>query len=169
MNIRGSILSLAGCCLLLVGCQREAAIPNDRFHLTVQSVIVDADVVVSVLKIRVPHGGRISVDADGGHSMVTVPPDSAEGVAKGGRVALSASRVTRQGDNFAYIQTLIRAESSKHSFAGGPSVHAVPVATKLETYFSISATDGDYMQDTPIEIGRLNGKPVMLVVGNPIK
>jgi hypothetical protein len=170
MNRKAFILLLAGCCLLFVGCQREAAIPNDRFHLTVQRVISDTDVVVSVLKIRVPHGARISVEADGGHNMVAVPPDGAEGTAKEGQVALSASRFTLQGDNFAYVQTLIRSESSKHSFASlGPNVYTIPAATKLETYFSISATDGDFMQDTPVEIARLNGKPVMLVVGTPTK
>jgi hypothetical protein len=156
--------------LLSLGCQREAAIPNDKFHLTVQRVIVDSDVVVSVLKIRVPHGARISIDIERGHSMVTVPPDAADGAAKEGQIALSASRITRQGDDFAYVQTLIRAESSKHSFASlGPNVYAIPAATKLEAYFSISATDGDYLQDTPIEIARLDGKPVMLVVGEPNK
>jgi hypothetical protein len=84
-------------------------------------------------------------------------------------VALSASRVTCQGDDFAYIQTLVRPENSNHGFAGGPAIHPVPEATKLEAYFSISATNGDYKLDTPVEIARLDGKPVMLVVGKPTK
>jgi hypothetical protein len=161
--------------VLLIGCGhdpaplKEAAMPSDSFHLTVQRVITDADVVVALLKIHVPHDAGISIDADGGHCGVSLLPDSPGAVVKDGQVALSASRVTRQGDDFAYIQTLIRPESSNHSFAGGPAIHPVPAATKLEAYFSISATDGDYKLDTPIEIARLDGKPVMLVVGKPLK
>jgi hypothetical protein len=168
MNIRASILLLAGCCLLSAGCQREGAVAGDSFRLTVERVITDSEVVVSILKIHVPHDASISVDGDGSHSMVVLP-DSPAGVARDGQVALSASRITRQGDDFAYIQTLVRPESSNHGFAGGPSIYPVRATTKLEAFFSISATDGDYKLDTPVEIARLNGKPVMLVVGKPTK
>ncbi len=101
--------------------------------------------------------------------MVALLPDSPGGAVKDGQVALSASRITRQGDDFAYIQTLIRPESFNHSFAGGPSIYPVRATTKLEAFFSISATNGDYKLDTPVEIGRLDGKPVILVVGKPTK
>jgi hypothetical protein len=168
MNIRASILLLAGCCLLSAGCHRERAVAEDSFRLTVERVITDSEVIVSILKIHVPHDASISVDGDGAHSTVTLP-DSPAGTARDGQVALSAARVTRQGDDFAYIQTLVRPESSNHGFAGGPSIYPVPTTTKLEAFFSISAADGDYKLNTPVEIARLNGKPVMLVVGKPTK
>jgi hypothetical protein len=168
MNKQAFILWLAGCCLLSTGCQRESAIADDRFHLTVERVITDSEIMVSILKIHVPQDASISIDGDGSHSMVTLP-NSPAGVARDGQVALSASRVIPQGDGFAYIQTLVRPESSGQGFAGGPAIHPVPAATKLEAYFSISATDGDYKLDTPVEIARLDGKPVMLVVGRPTK
>jgi hypothetical protein len=167
MNIRASILLLAGCCSFLAGCQRQAVVSNDSFRLTVQHVITDSDVVVSLLKIRVPHDASISINGDGFHSMVTLP-DSPAGAVRDGQIALSASRITRQGDNFAYIQTLIRLESP-NGFAGGPAVHPVPTATRLESYFAVSAADGDYKIDAPLEIARLDDKPVTLVVGKPTK
>jgi hypothetical protein len=168
MNIRAPLLLLAGCCLLSAGCHRESAVADDSFRMTVERVITDSELIVSMLRIHVPHDASISVDGYGSHSMVVLPAPPA-GVARDGQVALSASRVTRPGDGSAYIQTLIRPENSDHGFAGGPAIHPVPEATKLEAYFSISATNGDYKLDTPVEIARLDGKPVMLVVGQPTK
>jgi hypothetical protein len=118
MTIRASILLLAGSCILVTECQRESAVAGDSFHLTVERVITDKDVIVSILKIHTSHEASISVDGDGSHCMVVLPAPSA-GVARDGQVALSASRVARQGDDFAYIQTLIRAGNSTHGFAGG--------------------------------------------------
>jgi hypothetical protein len=168
MNIRASILLLIGCCLFSAGCGREGAVSGDSFRLTVEHIVTDSEVIVSILKIHVPHDASISVDSDGSHSMVVLP-NSPAGVARDGQVALSASRITRQGDNFAYIQTLVRPESPNHGFAGGPAIHPVLATTKLETFFSISAADGEYKLNTPVEIARLDGKPVMLVVGKPTK
>jgi hypothetical protein len=168
MNQRASIILLAGCCLFSAGCHRDAAIPGDSFHLTLQHVITDNDLMVSLLKIHDPQGANISVDGDGFHASVALP-DSPAGAVREGQVALSASRITRRGDAFAYIQTLVRAENSNQGFAGGPAVYPVPAATKLEAFFSVSATDGDYKLDTPVEIARINGKPVMLSVGKPTK
>ena len=173
MNIRASILLLAGCCLLSAGCQREAAIPSDSFRLTVERIITERDIVVSVLKIRVAHNASISVDSDHAHSMVLLA-DFPSDATRDGQVALTASRVTRQGDDYAYVQTLIGAKAgggsgSSPGFTGGPTVWSVPAATALGTYFAVSATAGDYKLDTPIEIARLDGKPVTLVVGKPTK
>ncbi len=167
MNLLTLPLLLTACCLLSTGCNRQVAIPQDGFHLTVERVITDNDLLVSVLKIRVSRDASISVDGDGFHTMVALT-DSPADKAREGKVALSASRITRLGDDTAYIQTLIRPEAP-HGFAGGPTIYLVPAATKLETYFSISATDGDYKLDIPIEIARLDNKPITMVVGKPTK
>jgi len=166
MTIRAFPLLLAGCCLLSAGCHHEAAIPSDSFRLTVDRVITDQNVVVSLLKIHVWHNASISVGSEHSHCIVNLA-NSPEDAARDGQVALSASRIiTRQGDDTAYIQTFIRTESSAGS-AGGPSINPVPAATTLDSFFSVSATSGDYKLDTPVEIGRLDGKPVTLVVGKP--
>ena len=168
MNIRASIL-LVGCSLLFIGCKREAAIPSDSFHLSVQSIITEGDLKVSLIKFHLPHSASISVDSAHSHSSVSMQdaPQGAVGQ-RDGQVILSASRVAHVGDAFANIQTLIRLESD-HGSAGSPSVSYVPAATNLDAYFSVSATSGDYKLDTPVEIGRLDGKPVTLLVGKPTK
>ena len=170
MNIQAFIMLLAGCCLLSAGCQREGATPSDCFHLTVQRVITESDVVVSLLKIHVRHNGYISLDGPDSHGMVALPDSQADAV-RDAQIALSASRVVRQGDDSAYIQTFsrVRVGGTDGGVSFGPAVRAVPAATKLETHFSSSVTDGDYKLDTPVEIARLDGKPVMLVVGKPTK
>ena len=160
---------LAGCCLLSAGCQREAAIPSDSYRLTVERVITERDIVVSLLNIHVPHNAGISVTSEHSHCWVSLA-NSPEDTARDGQVGLTASRITRQGDDFAYIQTLIGAKPSSGSgFTGGTAVNQIPVATTLDAYFSVTATSGDYKLDAPVEIARLNGKPVTLVVGKPTK
>jgi hypothetical protein len=166
MNIRAFLLLLAGCCLFSAGCHREAAAPSDTFRLTVERIITDQNVIVSLLKIHVLHNASVSVGSEHSHCIVNLA-NSPEDGARDGQVVLSASRIiTRQGDDSAYIQTLIRTESSA-GFAGGPSINPVPAATTLDSFFSVSATSGDYKLDTPVKIGRLDGKPMTLVVGKP--
>jgi hypothetical protein len=166
MNVRGSIfLLLAGCCLFSAGCRRQAAIPADSFHMTVESVISNNDIIVSVLKISVPRAATISVNCNEGNgsgfSAMSVLPIASGGLMRNGQVALSASRTARQGEKFASIQTSV--------FSDVITDYQVPVATKLGAYFAISAVDGDYTLDTPHEIGRLDGKPVMMMVGEAPK
>ena len=133
MKIRLSILLLAGCCFLC-GCQREASIPSDSFRLTVQEVVSDTDVRVSLLTIQLSRAASVSVDGDGFHSQVALP-NAPEGVVREGQVSLSAARVAPSQDKSAYIQTLIRPKSAS-GYAGGASLHPVPTDTTLASFFS---------------------------------
>ncbi len=162
MKIRFSILLLAGCCFLC-GCHHEASIPGDSFRLTVQDVISDADVRVSLLTIRLLHGASISIDRVG-----VVLPETRKGAAREAEVLLSATRVAPSQDKSAYIQTLIRARTGGGS-AGGASVHPVPTDTTLDSFFSISAAGGTYKLDEPVTVAQMQGKPVTLIVGRPTK
>ena len=169
MNIQASIL-LISCSLLFVGCKREAAVPSDSFHLSVQSIITVGDLKVSLIKYHLPHDASVYVDSEHSHgsvSMQDAPAPSKVGQ-RDGQVILSASRVAGVGAAFASIQTLIRLETD-HGSAGGPSVSYVPAATNLDAYFSVTATTGDYKLDSPVEIGRLDGKPVTLLVSQTKK
>ncbi len=169
MNLRAFLLLFVGCCLLSAGCQREAAIPADGFRLTVEHTITEHDIVVSLLKIHVPHNASISVAGEHSSCMVNLA-DSPGDAPRDGQVVLAASRIARQGDAFASILAHIAPKSGKGSnFTGGitTSSISVPVAKTLDAYFSVSATSGDYKLDTAVEIGRLDGKPVTLVVGRP--
>jgi hypothetical protein len=167
MKIRAPILLLAGCCLLFVGCKREATIPSDSFRLSVQSIITGGDLKVSRILVQTSHSASIYVDSEHSHSSVSMQdaPQGAVGQREG-QVILSASRVARVGDAFASVQTLICLETD-HGAAGGPDVSYVPAATNLDAYFSVTATAGDYKLDAPVKIADLDGKPVTLVVGKP--
>jgi hypothetical protein len=138
---------------------------DESFHLTVERVITNQNVVVSVLKIHVSHNAFVSVGSE---------PLSRIGVALAdspgnGQVALGASRIiTHQGDDTAYIQTFVSAESSGNS-AAAPRINRVPADTTLDSFFSVSAVSGDYKLDTPVEIGELGGKPMTLIVGKSSK
>ena len=167
MKNRASILLLVGCSLLSIGCKREAAIPSDSFRVSVQNIITGSDLKVSIVKFHIPHNASIYVDSEHSHSSVSMqdaPQDNA-GQSEG-QVVLTASRVARDGDEFASIQTLIRLESA-HGSAGGPGVSYVPVRTNLDTYFSVIAATGEYKLNTPVTIADLDGKPVTLMVGKP--
>jgi hypothetical protein len=166
MKSRLFILILSGCCFLF-GCQREASIPSDSFRLTVQEVVSDTDIKVSLLTFQLSRAASVSVDGEGSHSSVVLP-DAPDGVIREGQVLLSAARIAPSQDKFAYIQTLIRPRSAS-GYAGGPSVYPVPAETTLASFLSISATGGVYKLDTPVTIAQMQGKPVTLVVGKPTK
>jgi hypothetical protein len=148
---------------------RTASTPQqlagDSFHLTIERVVTNQNVVVSVLKIHVPHSAYVSVGSEPlsriGVALADSPGD--------GQIALGASRIiTHQGDDTAYIQTFVSAESSGNS-AAAPRINRVPAATTLDSFFSVSATSGDYKLDAPVEIGELDGKPMTLIVGKSSK
>jgi hypothetical protein len=166
MKFRLSISLLAGCCFLF-GCQRDASIPSDSFRLTVQEVVSDTDVRVSLLTVQLSRAGGVSVAGDGSHAYCVLP-DAPDGVVREGQVLLSAARVAPSQDKFAYIQTLIRTRAAS-GYAGGPSVYSVPADTTLASFFTISVTGGVYKLDIPVTIAQLQGKPVRLVVGKPTK
>ena len=166
MKIRLPTLLLAGCSFFF-GCQREASIPSDSFRLTVQEVISDTDIKVSLLTIQISRGASVSVDCDAFHSH-GVLPNAQDGMVRDGQVLLSAVRVAPSQDKFAYIQTLIRPRSAS-GYAGGTSLYPVPADTTLASFFPISATGGVYKLDTPVTIAQMQGKPVTLVIGKPTK
>lgn len=150
------------------GCQREASIPSDSFRLTVQEVVSESDVSVSLLTIRLSRRASISVDGDGFHSHVVLP-DAQEGVLRDGGVTVSVARVAPSQDKFAYVQALISPTAPDGARDSGTCVYPVPTDTKLASFFSISATDGVYKLDTPVTIAQMEGKPVTLVVDSPTK
>jgi len=169
MPIKPFIFSVAGSCLLLCGCPRQqvAGLPRDCFRLTVQEVISDSDIQVVVLSVQARRPASLSVDTASSHSHVALPqgPDNA---LREGRVMLSAARVVPAGDPNAYIQVLTRPEVAG-GFAGGPAVYTVTADTPLESFWSVSATDGVFRLDTPVTIAQLQGQSVTLAVGRPTK
>lgn len=171
MKIRVTLFSLGVACLAVAGCrQLPVAAPNNTFHLTVERVISNREILVSLVKIQVktkaPPDLYLSVTSlqNTASSLGVLMVGMSNGAERSASVAFSASRFTQPGDQNARVQLYEQAQSGGNS-AGGPSWWPVPSATELASYFSISASDGDYPLDTPLKIGVLDGKPVILTVG----
>ena len=152
---------------LVCGCSHEADVLSDSFQLTVCEIILDSDIKVSVLDIRVARDASISVDGESSHSHIVLA-DAPDGELREGDVFLSAARIAPDQDKQAYIQTLIRPRA-RGGHAGGVSVYPVSRDTTLAALLSISAKNGTYKLDSPITIAQLQDKPVTLVVGGPTK
>ena len=147
--------------LVLVGCQRAPSdIPSDGFRLTVQDIVTDTDMRVAQLVIVSSSVATITTDADLSHQSMLLP-ESASGR---GSVSLVASRVAPSGQPWAYFHTLIRVQTANGGLAGGPAFEALPIATELSGFFTVTAKSGDYSFDTPVEIATLRGKPVTLTL-----
>jgi hypothetical protein len=147
--------------LVLVDCRRPPSdVPTDGFRLTVQNMAADTDMQVARLAIVSSATATISIDSDGSHQSLSLR----ESPCRVG-VSLVASRVAPPGQSWAYMHTLIRAqtEDGGHS-ALGPAFEALPIDTQLSSFFTITAKSGDYSFDTPVEIAKLRGKPVTITL-----
>jgi hypothetical protein len=160
MNARRLLPLSAGALLALTGCNHASSdMPADGFRLTVQDIATDTDMRVAQLVIHSSAPATITTDADSSHPSVPIPA-SASGE---GSVSLVASRVAPYGQPWAYFHTLIRVQTID-GLAGGPTMEALPIATELSNYFTVTAKSGDYSFDTPIEIGTMRGKPVTITL-----
>ncbi|MCE9620051.1 MAG: hypothetical protein K8R92_09075 [Planctomycetes bacterium] len=165
------------CCALLTGAvtgcdlqpasPKQGALPANSFSLSVQKLVTGGDVEITQLTLRLPGNASISVDGEHFHSC-TFSQTPNDATPREGQVIVSGSRITPPGNDKAYIQTSFRPQSNGTS-AGGTVTYPVPPNQTLESYFPISAADGIYKLDTPIEIAKVDGKPVVLTVGNPTK
>ncbi len=168
LNLPRLLLASAISSLLFTGCKPAPKAPSSGFHLTLQKVANDDAMGSALLTIQTSGTGTLSVDQDGGHNSILLPEPKAGGVREAS-IALIASRIEPKGSDKSYIQILIRPQTGDGSFAGGPSLYTLPPGTLLKDQFTITAKDGDYPIDTPIEIARLRGKPVTVTVGKPTK
>ena len=58
-------------------------------------------------------------------------------------------------------------QSSAQTGLGSPTYYP-PKDTRLDVFCNLTAKDGVYPLDVPLEIGRVDGKPMMLTVGKPM-
>ncbi len=168
MNFSRFTLISVATAFVFLGCKRPAQAPSAGFRLTLQDVATGPHVRVALVTIHTANAGSISVDEDGGHNSAALPDTNLNGLREG-TVALIASRVAPPGNGDIYIQTLFRTQTLNGTYVGGPSTYPFPRATQLADEFTITAKNGDYPLNTPIEIARFGGKPVTLTVGKPTK
>jgi len=168
MNISRILLISVVTTFVFLGCNRPGQTPSAGFRLTLQDVAIDTNARAALLTIVTASAGSISVDEDGGHSSTVLPAPDSDG-SREGSVALIASRIAPPGDGDILIQTLIRVQTPNGNYAGGPSTYTLRRESQLADHFTITAKSGDYALNTPVEIARLGGKPVILTVGKPTK
>jgi hypothetical protein len=164
MNIKRFLTLSAIGVLALVGCNRAPNnVPTSGFHLGVEEISNDGDVRLTHLTIRSTAPAAISVDSEGSHHTVTLPAEAAGS----GTVTLMASRVAPSNQPWAYMQTLIRTKTANGGSGGATAFEALPQDTQLADFFIITAKNGDYVFDTPVEVATLRGKPVTLTLKRP--
>lgn len=167
-----NLLGLLGACavssLLVTGCKPASKAPSPGFRLTLQKVATDDAMQSALVTIQTSHAGTMSVAQDGGHNSILLPDPDAGG-SREASIALIASRLEPKAGDKTYLQILIRPQTSDANYAGGPSTYTFPLGTLLSDQFTITAKDGDFPLDTPVEIARLRGKPVTVTVGKPTK
>ena len=159
-------LFFLGFCALLavVGCHPAPNdVPADGFRLTTQDIVTDADMRVAQLSVVSSAAVTMTVDAELSHMSVLMT-GSRESASARGTLTLAADRIAPSGQPWAYLHTLIHVQTTNGVSTGGPAFEALPIATQLTNFFTVTAQSGDYLFDTPVQIGTLRGKPVTITL-----
>jgi hypothetical protein len=158
--------------LLWNGCSQEQKLPPGNFQLTIRPIISNAYLKSSILDLSIQPALKskqtvVSVKYEngngGGGNGTRSLSNNKEGKLMTGEVFLSAAKMTPGQLDDAYIQTMIFPRKSTGD-SMGMSMFPVPKNTKLDSYLTLSVTNGIYALDKPIKIAELNGGPVTLTV-----
>jgi len=163
----------------LCGCrQRSTVAPAaGTFQLVVDDLVKDGRFRVASLKVISPQPATLSVETAGSHAGGDLLISSADKL-RAGQILVTASRVAGQDLTNALIQASLQVKLEggdggmliHGSFQSeiAPGVYEVSPETKLDDFLSLTAREGTYPLHIPLEIGRLDGKPITLTVGKPI-
>lgn len=153
-------IALAGA--LAAGCVPPSVgtVPRGNARLTVQKIAEDGDLVITLIKIQTIQDVTIVVKTDSSESR-QYDANVGEGTVREAAVLLSASRIATPGEPNAHIQLTLQTQVGGAT-TGGPSVYTVPAETTLESYLTVSAVDGIYPLGNSVEIGQIQGKPIVL-------
>ena len=161
-------------------CQQHSAdtVPSGSFRLVVDDMVKDDNFRVASLKVSSVQPGTLSVDMENSHSagvLLVSTPDAL----REGRAFVIASRATDSRITNAFIQARLHVKVEggdggmlvKGSFQSGSTttLYHTSKDSKLDDVVSMTAKNGIYPLDTPLEIGRIDGKAVTLTVGKPTK
>ena len=169
LGLVASTLFIAGCCTSHHATTADA-VPAGSFRLVVDDAVKDETFRIASLKVLSLQSGRFSVGVEGGGRAYGDFLVSATDRLREGRVLFIASRATDSRTTNAYILAGLQVMAkggdggmlSQSSCAG---TYYPSKDTKLADFASMTAKDGIYPLDTPLEIGEIDGKPVTLTVG----
>ncbi len=160
----------------LFGCQPHSSntVSSGNFRLVMDDMVKDESFRLVSLGVSSIRPGTLSVDGEGTHAagdLLISDPDKL----REGRVIFIASRTVDSCKTNALIQVSLQVKTEggdgrmllHGSFqSGGSTVYPVSIDNKLDGFLSITATNGIYPLQTPLEIGQINGKPVTLTITN---
>ncbi|RYD48632.1 MAG: hypothetical protein EOP85_03170 [Verrucomicrobiaceae bacterium] len=155
----------------LSGCRSSGPPPRTApatgFRLTVYDSPGDAAKRSVGVVVHTVSAGAISVDYGSRLGGTVIAAPDATGVREGS-VNLIVNLTVPAGGGDAELATLVSTRSDG-SHGGSGLTEKVPGNSTLTGIFTFTAKNGDYPLDTPLEIARINGKPVTLTVGKPTK
>jgi hypothetical protein len=132
----------------------EVTIPPGKFRLLVNKIIDDHDTKVCV--IRFEANDEHYVAADGASSITTTADD--------GRTHWAEIQILASYDSTTRRMTTLTRVKSGGGWAGGQSIYTLPPDAKSDEFVNITVKPGVYDLTQPVEIGSIEGKPVILSV-----
>jgi hypothetical protein len=132
----------------------EVAIPPGKYRLLVNKIIDDHDIKVCV--IRFEANDEHYVTADGASSTTTRADD--------GRTHWAEIQILASYDSTLRRMTTLTRVKSSGGWAGGQSIYTLPPDAKPDEFVKITVEPGIYDLAQPVEIGSIEGKPVILSV-----
>lgn len=138
--------------------------PNGFYRLTMEEVVNTGHCRVLSLKIEARPTAemmelRFLESRGGGSCLLSGNPKSKT---REGKLVFAAMRTDRES---AVETTTVLQTGSGGSSASLPASYDVPPDADVETFFSLSVTNGLYELNRPLIIGKRNGEPIRFVVG----
>jgi hypothetical protein len=165
-------------CLALVVCSchqpSTEAVPAGSFRLVVEDMVKDESFRVTSLKVLSSQPGMLSVSRERARSACELLIPAGKELREG-QIFVTASKATDSRTTNAYI--LVNLQMKVDGGDGGMIGHASaqsglgsttfypPKDTALGIICNLTAKSGVYPVDAPLEIGRVDDKPVILTVG----
>jgi hypothetical protein len=164
--------------LAISGCHQRShdAVPAGNFRLVVEDMVKDETFRVASLKVLSSQPGMLSVSEGSAHSACQLLIPAGQKLPEG-EMFFTASKATDSRTTNAYIVASLQInveggdggmikQASAHAGLGSRTYYP-PKDTGLDVICNLTARSGVYPLDIPLEIGRLDGKSMMLTVGKP--
>jgi hypothetical protein len=158
---------LLTCIILVISCGVHAAPlpPADSFRLTVEQLVESSVCRVVQLKFEArPTAEMLRILGEsvyGGGSAITLGP-ILKGKVKEAKLIVAS--MLGDSNSVCHVATLTQSGVGTETTERGS--YKLSPETELKSVIVLTVTNGLYKLNQPLEIGRRNGKPMRLVVGN---
>ena len=137
--------------------------PNGFCRLTIEEVVNTGHCRVLNLKIEArPTAEMMALETEGRGSGSCRLSGNPKSKIREGKLVLVAMRTDHESP---VETTTVLQSGSGGTSASFPASYDVPPDAQVETFFSLSVTNGLYELNRPLVIGKRNGEPMRFVVG----